>query len=238
MVDLGELSISVESEGVDEAADKVQGATEGDGGGGLLSGVSGPAGGGKGGGALGSLMGTLSGMSSAMMGILGAVGLIAALLASLKPIQKMIGALFKVIQAFVMPLAVMLMRLLSPVLGFLLRLLPIWMDFLSDPQGAISDAISWLRGVLFNMATKLVNSLISKLPDWLTKNNNNTTPDKNRTFSTENDLRSLKNRRDKLNGNGTSDDNGTNINFWGGIGTFIERWSQDPTTPNGPGPGP
>jgi len=46
-----------------------------------------------------------------MTGILGAVGLIAALLASLKPIQKMIGALFKVIQAFVMPLAVMLMVL-------------------------------------------------------------------------------------------------------------------------------
>lgn len=237
MVDLGELNVTVQSEGTDEAAEQVQGATEGDGGGGLLSGISGPAGGGGGGGALGSLMGTLSGMSSAMMGILGAVGLIAALLASLKPIQKMIGALFKVIQAFVMPLAVMLMRLLSPVLGFLLRLLPIWMDFLSDPQGAISDAISWLQGTLFSMADKIVNGLISELPNWLTQPLGGEGSGTG-TFDSERSIMNPERRREIIDDSSNTQDNeGTSINIFGGLETFIDRITRDETTPTGRGPG-
>lgn len=238
MVDLGELNITVQSEGTDEAADNIQEATEGEDGGGLLSGLSAPAGGGGGGGALGSLLGTLGGMSTAMMGILGAVGIIAALLASLKPIQKMIGALFKIVSAFVAPLAVMLMRLLSPVLGFLLRLLPIWMDFLSDPQGAIENAIAWLRGTLFDMADHLVSSLISQLPDWLTEpfggGDGGTS-----AFDPERSIMNPERRREILNDpSNTQGNEGTSINIFGGLESFIERITKDETTTVTPGPGP
>lgn len=227
----GEIEVRVNAEGVEDAAKEFEDAT-GDGGG--LPGISGPSGeeGGGGGGMLGQLMSSMGGMSTAMMGILGALGLVVGLLASLKPVQKMIEGLFKIIQAFVAPLAVMLMRLLSPVLGFLMRLLPIWMDFLSDPEGAIQNAMAWLRGALFDMAEHLV----SLLPNWLTA----AAQDRG-GFNTQESIMNPERRRELVEDRRRPPDEqggDTSINIFGGLETFIDRITRDGTVQSTPGPGP
>lgn len=233
----GELSVQVNAEGVADAAQEFEDANE-DGGG--LPGIAAPGGGGGGGpggggGMLGQLMSSMSGMSGAMMGILGALGLVVGLLASLKPVQKMIEGLFKIVQAFVAPLAVMLIRLLSPVLGFLMRLLPIWMDFLSDPEGAIQNAMAWLRGALFDMAEHLV----SLLPNWLTEPLGGGGNGGGSAFDTERSIMNPERRREIISDpSNTQSNEGTEVNIFGGLETFIDRITRDGTVKSTPGPGP
>jgi len=104
--DLGEVRVNVEQEGAQDAADTIgeavgEGAADGEGGG--------AAGGGIG--------GMLGGISAKLAGILGFV----AFLASLKPIQEILGGLQRLFSVAILPLVALLTTFLRPILQKLLR---------------------------------------------------------------------------------------------------------------------
>ena len=135
----GEINVNVRADGVDEAAEDVA-----DGSGADMGGGDGD-GGGRGDGLAQSIKGGIGG------------GLVATLLG---PLLDVFEPFVKVLQAFVAPLAQVLLRLFTPVLRLLIGLLPIWYDFLENNEGLL---MSLLAG-LFPIATYLpaiANSLTS-----------------------------------------------------------------------------
>lgn len=100
----GEINVSVNAEGADDAVGELGGdAGGGVPGGGGLGGGGGGGGGKGGGGKFGKLLSRIAG-----------------LLAFLGPILKVLGVVAKVLEAFVAPLAIVLLRLLRPVLQILI----------------------------------------------------------------------------------------------------------------------
>jgi len=108
----GEVEVSVRAEGVDQAAGEMAGETltqTGDG-----AAAAGPPGGGGGRGGAGRFGKLLT--------------RIATLLAFLGPILKVLGVASNILEAFVAPLAIVLLRLLQPALRLLIQVLPVWFD--------------------------------------------------------------------------------------------------------------
>ena len=106
--DLGTVRVSIEEEGTQEAADTIaEASAEGEGG----------IAGGNGDGAGGGIGGLLGGISAKLAGILGFV----AFLASLKPIQELLGGLQRLFSVAILPLVALLNAFLRPILQKLLR---------------------------------------------------------------------------------------------------------------------
>jgi len=138
----GEVEVSVQAEGVDEAAGEM--APD-------AAGVGGPDGAGGGGG-----RGRIGGkLITRLLGVLAFLG----------PILDVIGVVANVLTAFVAPVAVLLLRLLQPVLRLMIRVLPVWFDivaFITDVATRIRDLqvafvrtlvqqardiVKWIRGL-------------------------------------------------------------------------------------------
>src|SRR6056297_861826 len=114
----GEINVNVKADGIDDAADDVSDA-------------SAPAGGdGGGGGGFESLGQSIKG------GIVG--GLVASLLG---PLLDVFDPFVKILQAFVAPLAQILLRLFTPVLRFLINLLPAWFDFVDRNENLVGEVL-------------------------------------------------------------------------------------------------
>lgn len=125
----GEISVSVNAEGTEDAV----GEMGGDAGGGVPGGGGGGDGGdggGRGGGKFGKLLTRIAG-----------------LLALLGPILSVLGVVSGVLEAFVAPLAVVLLRLLQPVLATLIQVLPVWFDIV-EFIGDVADKVGPLAGIL------------------------------------------------------------------------------------------
>jgi len=133
----GEISVSVQAEGTEDAV----GQMGGDGGAGVPGGGGdGGDGGGGGGGRFGKLLSR-----------------VAAILAFLGPILKVIGVISDIVEAFVAPLAILLLRLLQPVLVAFLRILPIWLD-INDAIISVIDGILMLVSS-FARSTGILDSI-------------------------------------------------------------------------------
>jgi hypothetical protein len=130
----GEISVNVRADGVDEAAEDV--ADEGG------VGMGGGDGGGEG--RVGGLAQSIKG------GIVG--GLVASLLG---PLLDVFEPFVKILQAFVAPLAQVLLRLFTPVLRFLIQLLPAWFDFVDENEGLVGELL---------MALSPLVTILSYLP--------------------------------------------------------------------------
>jgi len=123
----GEIAVSVQAEGTEDAVGEMGGGPEVGGGGDAPDG----GGGGGGGGRFGKLLSR-----------------IATLLVFLGPILDVLGAVANVITAFVAPMAVMLLRILQPVMVLLLKILPFWLSFMSFVNDLIPQIYSRIGEVL------------------------------------------------------------------------------------------
>ncbi len=167
--ELGKIRVAVESEGTEEASERIEETGEsmegmqmpGMGGGdvGKAAGMGGAIGG-----AIGSILqavigDTLEGLMKIAKTIMtmvtaltGSVVGILGMAASLEPVQEMLDALTKVFQAYFVPMAMMLLKLLSPVLRFMVKHLPDMMNFYDNPGGlfksAMKEALSSAWGTL------------------------------------------------------------------------------------------
>ena len=133
----GEVEVAVRAEGVDEAAAEM-GGDGGGGGDGDGDGLATAIGGGIVGGLISELLGPL--------------------LTVLDPVKQ-------ILQAFVAPLAVVLLRLFTPVLRLLIGLLPTYLDKFEEFEtriGAVFAALSPLAAFLLSIV-----DFVSKLPDKL-----------------------------------------------------------------------
>jgi len=149
----GEVTVAVEAEGVDEAADaasqgvaaEMPDADEGAGGD-IVSQL----------GSIGRLL-----------------GLATALLAALGPLKDMLGGVLNVLSAFLAPMAMMLMRIFQPVLRLLIQLLPAWfafMGFVDDLLDSAVEFLSSLPGRIWSFMRDLpgmIWSAISSGASWL-----------------------------------------------------------------------
>lgn len=124
----GEVEVSVRAEGVDEAAGEIGGDAGGIPGGGGRDGDGGA--GGRGSGKFGKLLTRIAG-----------------LLAFLGPILNVLGVVSNVVEAFVAPLAILLLRLLQPALVKLLSVLPVWFDIV-EFIGDVAERVGPLAGIL------------------------------------------------------------------------------------------
>ena len=115
--DLGTINVKVQSEGVDDTSEQLEEMQSEEGG--MMNMVSGGQQDGGGDGMIGQLMNPLMGMFAGIMAIAG-------ILLSMEPIQKMLSAFMKVVQAFFIPVASMLMSLFAPVMKYLLQFLADW----------------------------------------------------------------------------------------------------------------
>lgn len=140
-----EVEVSVNAEGVDEAAGEMGGDA-------ATGGVGGPSGSGGGGRLGGKLIARLVG-----------------LLAVLGPILDVLGVVSQVLEAFVAPLAVVLLRILQPALRLLIRVLPVWFDIFDAVLGAI-DFLEQLRGAIVAAVMRLPSmigaAVANKLPEF------------------------------------------------------------------------
>lgn len=153
----GEIEIAVKAEGVEDAAGEFDQGGEGGGP---------PAGGG---GQSGEALQSTASSTGRMAGLLGTI---VALLAVLEPILKVLGVVSNVLQAFVAPLAMVLMRLLQPALRWLLQLLPGWINWIEENEGKIDAAIAriyWL-GSLLAPILELVLDGVKGLRGWFEQN--------------------------------------------------------------------
>ena len=134
----GEINVNVKADGIDDAADDVSDA-------------SAPAGGdGGGGGGFESLGQSIKG------GIVG--GLVASLLG---PLLDVFDPFVKILQAFVAPLAQILLRLFTPVLRFLINLLPAWFDFVDRNENLVGEVLMALSPLvtILSYLPSIVNGL-------------------------------------------------------------------------------
>lgn len=144
--ELGKIKIAVE-----EADGKVPQAPQGDGeGDGAM-----PGGGDQGGGFLQGILDGIMSMSASQLAMLGALGAIAGLLLSMEPIQQMLKGFMKIFQAFMIPLAMMLLKLMKPIMAWLIDLLPAWLDFWKDPIGNLWALVEGIGEFIWNAITGL-----------------------------------------------------------------------------------
>lgn len=165
----GEIEVSVQADGVDDAA----GELSGDGGGG--GGEAAAAGGGAAGGGRSFQIGKL-------------LTKLATLLVFLGPILDVLGVISGIMEAFMAPVAVMLLRLLQPLIRLMLWILPYYLDFmeyindgldlLMNPLSLLSllvtgifKVVNWIDGLDFsswfeNLPQNLADALISALPGF------------------------------------------------------------------------
>lgn len=167
---IGDLVVRVRSEGVDKTK-KQLGDVKDNGifSGGLTGGKKTKAPGGgeaAGGGAIKGIMDMIMGMSTKMLAMVAGIGAIVGILLTMEPIQKLLSAFMKIIQAFFTPLAMMLITLLSPVLRFLVKLLPLWFEFFRDPVGMIKKGLSELPALLSKLGQWIWDALGS-VGEWL-----------------------------------------------------------------------
>ena len=155
----GEIQIAVRSEGVEDAAGEFGGDTAGGGG---------PGGTGGGGATAEGIQSTAS-STKRMAGLLGAI---AALLTVIEPIMRVLGVVSNVLQAFVAPLAMVLMRLLQPALRWLLQLLPGWLNWIEENEGKIDAVIAqiYMLGALLVPVLELIRDSIIGTKNWLERN--------------------------------------------------------------------
>lgn len=106
-------------------------------------------------------MGDMGGMMMGMLGILGAIKVV---MKVLEPIFEAFEVFIDVLQAFIQPLAAMLIKMLSPVLRWMIQLLPYWMDFLEDPQAVLVAGLrslwDWIKANLPGYIIKGFKTLI------------------------------------------------------------------------------
>ena len=140
----GEVEVAVRAEGVDEAAADMGGDGDGDGGRGGRGGRGGD-----------------GGLSTAIRG-----GIVGGLISSaLEPLLKVLDPVLQILQAFVAPLAVLLLRILTPVLRLFLRFLPVYLDKFEEYETLIASVITGLFPLAAFLPT-IVN-FVSNLPGKL-----------------------------------------------------------------------
>lgn len=133
----GEINIQVNAEGSEDAAAEL---AEGDDGGG-------PPGGGGGGG-------------QGLRGNLRAGAIAGALLSAVGPLIDVLDPILKVLQAFLAPVAVLLMRLLQPVLRFLIsKVLPAWLDFTANQVPTLLALIGGLPYIIAKQTWGFLKSI-------------------------------------------------------------------------------
>lgn len=144
----GEVEVKVSSDGADEAAEDLSDAS--------ATGVGGGGGGAMAGGGQQDLLGrSLKGGA-----LLAGVKIIAELLG---PITDYISGVLEVLQAFLAPLSLVIVRLLSPFLQFMVtRVLPAWLSFMDGVMPLVEDAANFISGVLDWVA--VVAARIPQLP--------------------------------------------------------------------------
>lgn len=143
----GEINVNVRADGVDEAAEDV------------ADGSGASMGGGDGGGE-----GRVGGLAQSIKG-----GIVGGLVASLLgPLLDVFEPFVKILQAFVAPLAQVLLRLFTPVLRFLIQLLPAWFDFVDENQGLLANLLlAFSPLVSFLSFLPSILKFVSKLPEKL-----------------------------------------------------------------------
>lgn len=159
--ELGEIAVAVKEDGTQDALDDMADASADSGGGQGGSSMSGSSQGGGGGG-VGDLLG---GISKKLLAILGFV----TFLASLKPIQELLGGIQRLFSTAILPLVALLMTFLRPVLQDLLRFIAN-LDFdnliqdLTRKLGSIlaqvgEDTIEKIPGVGNEQAANIVDDI-------------------------------------------------------------------------------
>ena len=162
------IKVKVEQDGVEETNEQLQDLEGGEGeliqpsGGGEVQ----EEGGGTVGDMFGGLMESISSMSMTTLGILAGLGAIVGILASMEPIQAMMSAFMNVVQAFFLPLAMMLVNLLSPVLRAMIKLLPKWMAFFDDPVGNIIEGLRWVWQQMKRIPQLIIQRFSEYLSAW------------------------------------------------------------------------
>jgi len=118
---------------------------------------------------LGGITDGMGDMGGMMMGMLGVLGAIQVAMKVLEPIFEAFEIFIDVLQAFIRPLAAMMIKMLSPVLRWMLQLLPYWMDFLEDPKGVLVEGLrslwDWMRA---NLPDYIIRG-VKKLIEWYFK---------------------------------------------------------------------
>jgi len=138
----GEVEVQVQAEGVDDAAQELGGE-----GGGIGGGGGGPPGGDDDGGGIGGKLGRLLKVVGAVVAVLG-------------PLLKFIEGIFGVLEAFLAPIALIVLRLLSPFLQFFIRLLPQWLAFIDGVMPTV-DAIAAFLIDLLTLIRDVINGTTS-----------------------------------------------------------------------------
>ena len=122
----GEVSVSVRAEGVEDAAGEMDpdaaAATRGGGGG-------------------DDPLAATAANTTRMVKLLAVLG---AIFAVFNDVLEIFATVSAILQAFVAPLAVILMRLFQPVLRILLELLPAWMSFIDENEGQFATLLAGL----------------------------------------------------------------------------------------------
>jgi hypothetical protein len=134
-----EVEVSVQAEGVDDAAGELSGESM----------AEGPEVTGAGGQRQGSLASSLKG------------GIIAGLLIQLKSVTNILEPILSVLNAFLAPIGLIVQRLLQPVLRQWLKLLPLWFKLIDKfPAEAIGKVLGVLAGVVVTALQALLRAYI------------------------------------------------------------------------------
>jgi len=141
----GEITVEVSAKGVDEAAEDM--STDDDGGS-ISTGSSGN-----------------RGLSKSIRG-----GIIGGLLAvGLGGVLDILSPILEILDAFLAPLAAVILRGLQPVLDYLItRVLPKWLEFLDEYGPEIQEAMRLLRNPL-ELVTTLLDVLVNAIKTGLEK---------------------------------------------------------------------
>jgi len=142
-----EVEVTVQAEGVDDAAGELGGDAVAEG-----PAVGAPGGGGDGGG--GGRSGRFGKLLTRLLGLLAFLG----------PILDVLGTVSKVLTAFVAPVAVLLFRLLTPALRLLLAALPLFFDFIDVLTELVGNFQAWVLGAVRTATQEGVAALIPELP--------------------------------------------------------------------------
>jgi hypothetical protein len=219
----GEVEVSVRADGVEDAAGEMAPDAAG-------ADIGGPDGGGRG-------RGRMSGRL---------IGRLVGLLAFLGPILDVLGVVSQVVEAFVAPLAIVLLRLLQPVLRLALRALPalldntdtlvgltdLYTDLVSNQISAIVGGVTRIGGWLLSLPGRIWE-FMQRLPSMIGMAVGNVLPDVPTLGGGDGFLSEL---RDAV-GGGAGDffggpgegvtTGGPVVNITGGLEAFIRRITQD-----------
>ena len=243
----GEIAVSVQAEGTEDAVGEMGGGPEVGGGG-----AGGVGGGGGDGGSGGKVLGKL-------------LTRILSLLAFLGPILDVIKVMTDIITAFVAPMAVMLLRILQPVMVLLLKILPFWLSFMSFVNdiipkvrdkigellhplaflGIVASVIQRLRSLMGDVKSRLgdardriadviskitdlprkIWSFVKQLPDQIGSAIQQTLPDSETVNETAEDVATSRGARAALVGGLTGGPSGAigSVVLQGGLSAFVDN---------------